>query len=48
LLLDVVDVQPGLINLDFADVQTITSGPGWGLMGSGMARNNNATIAYVT
>jgi len=32
-----VIINPSLINLDFADVQTITQGPGWGLMGSGTA-----------
>lgn len=35
-----VIVKPGLINLDFADVRTITEGPGWGIMGSGFAEGH--------
>merc|ERR1712232_599857 len=35
-----VIVKPGLINLDFADVKTITEGPGWGIMGSGYAEGH--------
>lgn len=44
-----VIVKPGLINLDFADVRTITEGPGWGIMGSGYAEGHGkaevATLA---
>ena len=44
-----VIIKPGLINLDFADVRTITEGPGWGIMGSGYAEGHGkaetATIA---
>jgi cell division protein FtsZ len=44
-----VIIKPGLINLDFADVRTITEGPGWGIMGTGFAEGHGkaevATIA---
>eukprot|EP01094_Clydonella_sp_ATCC50884_P028370 TRINITY_DN8494_c0_g1_i1.p1 TRINITY_DN8494_c0_g1~~TRINITY_DN8494_c0_g1_i1.p1 ORF type:complete len:401 (-),score=132.41 TRINITY_DN8494_c0_g1_i1:63-1265(-) len=47
-----VIVKPGLINLDFADVRTITAGPGWGLMGTGSAtgkdRAAEAAMAALT
>jgi cell division protein FtsZ len=40
---DLVNV-PGVINLDFADVRTIMSGMGTGLMGIGKARGENRAI----
>jgi len=40
-----VIVKPGLINLDFADVRTITEGPGWGIMGSGFAEGHGKAEA---
>ena len=36
--------QPGLINLDFADVQAVMSGAGSALMGIGSARGENRAI----
>jgi cell division protein FtsZ len=35
---------PGLINLDFADVQTIMTGMGMAVMGTGVARGDNRAI----
>src|SRR5262249_221531 len=35
---------PGLINLDFADVQTIMTGMGHAVMGTGIARGDNRAI----
>src|SRR5437660_745537 len=35
---------PGLINLDFADVQTIMTDMGHGVMGTGIGRGDNRAI----
>lgn len=37
-------IVPGLVNLDFADVQTIMSGMGLAIMGTGMARGEKRAV----